>query len=115
MAMVHWVQMGERQYAILEGTTRAFARVSPQDGGWVVRWRYGPRRGQGARLKGVSLMQRMVMRWAEHNEGRLRKMIPAAGRPYEPPTEAERYFYDAIWPGYVPASRCPRRVGKELR
>ena len=113
MAMVHWVQMGERQYAILEGTSRAFARVSPQDGRWVVRWRYGPRKGQGATLCGVSLMQRMVMRWAEHNEARLRKLIPAASRSYEPPSELERYFYDAIWPGYVPASRCPRRAGRE--
>jgi hypothetical protein len=56
----------------------------------------------------------MVMRWAEHNEARLRKLIPAASRSYEPPSELERYFYDAIWPGYVPASRCPRRAGREL-
>ncbi|MGN6482130.1 hypothetical protein [Luteibacter sp.] len=113
MAMVHWVQMGERQYAILEGTTRAFARVSPQGDRWVVRWRYGPRAGQGMTLRGVSLMQRMIMRWAEHNESSLRKRIPAASKPYEPPSAQERYFYDAIWPGYVPAHRRPRRMNRE--
>lgn len=113
MAMVHWVQMGERQYAILEGTSRAFARVSPQGDHWVVRWRYGPKAGQGTVLRGVSLMQRMVMRWAEHNERMLRRLIPPPSRPYEPPSAMERYFYDAVWPGYVPASRCPRRAGRE--
>ena len=33
--------------------------------------------------------------------------------PYDPPSALERYFYDAIWPGYVPASRCPRRASRE--
>lgn len=113
MAKVNWVQMGERQYAILEGTSRPFARVSPKGDRWVVRWRYGPRHGQGATLPGVSLMQRMIMRWAEHNEPHLRKLIPPPVRAYAPPSELERYFYDAIWPGYVPAARQPRRAGRE--
>lgn len=115
MATVNWIRMGERQYAVLEGTTRPFARVSPQDGRWVVRWRYGPRQGQGTVLRGMSLMQRMVTRWAEHHEARLRKLIPPPVQAYAPPSALERYFYDAIWPGYVPASRRPRREGRKGR
>jgi len=115
MAKVSWIRMGERQYAVLEGTTRPFARVSPQDGRWVVRWRYGPRQGQGTVLRGMSLMQRMVTRWAEHHEARLRKLIPPPVQAYAPPSAVERYFYDAIWPGYVPASRRPRREGRAGR
>jgi hypothetical protein len=113
MAKVNWIQMGERQYAILEGTSRPFARVSPKGDRWMVRWRYGPRHGQNLTLRGVSLMQRMVMRWAEHHEKRLRELIPPPGRVYSPPSELERYFYDAIWPGYVPAARQVRRAGRE--
>src|ERR1700743_2427798 len=111
MATVHGIQWGERQYAVLDGTTRPFARVSPQGDRWVVRWRYGPRRGQGVTVRGVSLMQRMVMRWAVHHEAHLRTLIPVGRRVYGPPSEAERYFYDAIWPGYVPAHRRVRAGG----
>ena len=31
-------------------------------------------------------------------------------RVYGPPSDAERFFYDAIWPGYVPAHRRVRQT-----
>lgn len=109
MATITWIQMGERQYAVLEGTDSPFARVYPKDGRWVVRFRYGPRNGAGVPVQGVGLLKRMVTRWAEVNAEWLRTHVPPKARPYDPPSEIERYFYDAIWPGYVPASRLSRR------
>jgi hypothetical protein len=108
MTTVNWIQMGERQYAILEGTGSPFARVYPKEGRWVVRFRYGPRRGCDVPVRGVGLLKRMVTRWAEANADRLKTLVPAKARPYDPPDSFERYFYDAIWPGYVPAHRLRR-------
>lgn len=108
MATVSWIQVGERQYAVLEGTGRPFARVYPKDGRWVVRFKYGPRRGCDVPIQGVGLLKKMVTRWAAANATRLSVVIPAVAAPYEPPAGYERYFFDAIWPGYVPA----RRVGR---
>lgn len=108
MATINWIQMGERQYAILEGTGRPFARVYPKDGRWVVRFQYGPRKGCDVPIRGVGLLKRMVTRWAEVNAERLRRIVPPKARPYDPPDGYEQYFYDAIWPGYVPAHRRHR-------
>jgi hypothetical protein len=110
MTTVQWIQMGERQYAVLSGTDRPFARVYPKEGRWVVQFRYGPRRGCDTPVRGVGLMKRMVTRWAEANVERLRGMVPPKARPFDPPGRLERYFYDAIWPGYVPASRVGRMI-----
>lgn len=59
--------MGERQYAVLEGTGSPFACVYPKDGQWVVRFRYGPRNCTGVPVQGVGLLKRMVVHWAEAN------------------------------------------------
>jgi hypothetical protein len=50
----------------------------------------------------------MVALWAEENADRLRATVPAEAQPLTPAAELERYFYDAIWPGYVPAARVKR-------
>jgi hypothetical protein len=108
MSTVTWVQMGERQYATLDGTGQPFARISPKNGLWQVRFRYGPKNGHGVTVRGVGLLKRMVTRWAEKNADRLIARVPARATPYNPPSDVEKYFFDAIWPGYVPASRLTR-------
>jgi hypothetical protein len=50
----------------------------------------------------------MVTAWATAHSDALKLKIPAKFDPNAPATEYERYFYDAIWPGYVPASRLKR-------
>lgn len=109
MSTVTWIQIGERQYAILEGTGRPFARVYPKNGLWQVQFQYGPKNGHGVTVAGVGLLKRLVTLWAEKNADRLRAKVPAKARPLTPPSELEQYFYDAIWPGYVPAGRPDRR------
>ncbi|WP_448098150.1 hypothetical protein [Luteibacter yeojuensis] len=54
-------------------------------------------------------MKRMVTKWAEANVDRLRVMVPPKIRSFDPPDGYERYFYDAIWPGYIPAYRLHRQ------
>lgn len=108
MSTVTWIQMGERQYAILEGTGRPFARVYPKDGVWQVKFQYGPKNGHEVMVAGVGLLKRMVTLWAEKNADRLRAKVPVTARPLAPLCELERYVYDAIWPGYVPAARVKR-------
>jgi hypothetical protein len=59
MSTVSWIQMGKRQYEILEGAGRRFACVYPKDGLWLVKFQYGPKNGRGV-VAGVGLLKRMV-------------------------------------------------------